>query len=87
MFVKSINLIGYALYETSFNDPNRQICLYILRDSMCKKSQKKKKNSENILAVVQIFALFVSVISDKAMSEKIYLKHVFIYLFIINITF
>ena len=72
MFVKSINLIGYAFYETSFNDPTvKYVCIY--SEIACVKNRKKKsekKHSEIILVAVQNFALFVSVISDRAMSEK-----------------
>ena len=37
---KSIVLMGYEFSETNFNDPNRQMCLYMLRDHISKKSQK-----------------------------------------------
>ena len=36
-----IVLMGYEFFETNFNDPNRQTCLYIFRDHISKKSQKK----------------------------------------------
>ena len=39
---ESIVLMGYEFFETNFNDPNRQNCLYMLRDHISKKSQKTK---------------------------------------------
>ena len=36
----SIVLMGYEFSKTNFNNPNRQTCLYILRDHISKKSQK-----------------------------------------------
>ena len=38
---QSIVLIGYEFSETNFNDHNRQTCLYMFRDHISKKSQKK----------------------------------------------
>ena len=37
---ESIVLMGYEFSENNFNNPNRQICLYMLRDHISKKSQK-----------------------------------------------
>ena len=37
---ESIVLMGYEFSETNFNDPNRQTCLYMLRDRIRKKSPK-----------------------------------------------
>ena len=37
---ESIILMGYKLSKTNFNDRNRQICMYMLRDHISKKSQK-----------------------------------------------
>ena len=39
-FSESIVLMRYEFSETNFNDPNRQTCLYMLRDHISKKSQK-----------------------------------------------
>ena len=37
---QSIVLMGYKFSKTNFNDHNRQICLYMFRDHISKKSQK-----------------------------------------------
>ena len=39
---QSIDLMGYEFSETNFNDPNRQTCLYMLRDHFNKKITKNK---------------------------------------------
>ena len=41
---QSIVLMGYEFSETNFNDHNRQTCLYMFRDHISKKSQKKKNS-------------------------------------------
>ena len=37
---QSIVLMGYEFSKTNFNDHNHQICLYMFRDHISKKSQK-----------------------------------------------
>ena len=52
----------YAFYETSFNDPNRQTCLYILQDRICQKLQKQtfrdQVTGQNFSTVINEKSLF-----------------------------
>ena len=74
-------------YKTSFKDPTvKYVCIYFEIACVQNLQKKKKKHLEIILAAIQNFALFVSIISDKAMSENKIFKTC-VYLFIIKITF